>query len=393
MLNILTEDSSWKDFLYYLGRAKKARRKSDLKFYLSEIQPILFMSPDETKEYLINNHAEFIDYYINKDGHVELDEITVHRLISEFGKIDGKSEVDKSPVKTTDVNTYLVNITSVGDIKNTILTKDSNEQQIKTYFNNLKKLRDNGSEFPVDLDMVWMLLYNRKDSAIKDLKRNYTQDVDYQVLRQMAENLNGGRPVEKIYLSVSCLEFFVANKRRDIFNIYKEAFWATVNNKTQTQQPKIDIKTEIRNSVIEMIPEVIRETIKAVQENANLISQTRQPKLLPSPRIYKPANQSDWQKESIQSFASELGITYNELCDLLVNSLFVKNGRGSVLLPRIKFVREGLFRIETNDNEQRLGFSTSGKWKIKEMVNASKSPEPVVIIKKKNDKFDPLNCV
>lgn len=163
------------------------------------------------------------------------------------------------------------------------LTKDCPEATIKSYFQGILKLTRENKEFPVDLDDVWMLAYGRKEEATRSLKSNFIEDVDFKIrlstnyknqvskeqetmpddifatngenseltdknrtkevpdedvftsknqpksadnqfLRRNAENSRKGRPIEKYYLSVSCLEFFIARKIRAVFEVYRQVF-------------------------------------------------------------------------------------------------------------------------------------------------------------------------
>lgn len=107
---------------------------------------------------------------------------------------------------------------------NLILSKESNDSDIKRYFESVLKLSDAGNEFPVNLDLVWMLIYGRKSDAVEALQRDFMQDVDYQVLRQNPQNPNGGRPSNEYHLTISCMEFFIARKIRPVFEVYRQVF-------------------------------------------------------------------------------------------------------------------------------------------------------------------------
>ena len=48
---------------------------------------------------------------------------------------------------------------------------------------------DAGENFPVNLDEVWMLAYERKDHAVRDLKNNFVQLPDIQSLLKNGERL------------------------------------------------------------------------------------------------------------------------------------------------------------------------------------------------------------
>lgn len=116
------------------------------------------------------------------------------------------------------------------------LTKQSTDQEIKAYFEEVLRLTRDSEEFPVNLDDVWPLVFGRKEEAVRALKndRLFVEDIDYQVLRRNAENPNsftqrcakpqGGRPTNIYMLSVPCLEFFIARKVRPVFEVYRYVF-------------------------------------------------------------------------------------------------------------------------------------------------------------------------
>jgi phage antirepressor YoqD-like protein len=104
------------------------------------------------------------------------------------------------------------------------LTKSSTENEIKTYFKKVLELKQSGEEFPVNLELVWPLVYARKEEAVRALTSDFIQSIDYQVLRKNAENPVGGRPSDDYHLSVSCMEFFIARKVRPVFEVYRQVF-------------------------------------------------------------------------------------------------------------------------------------------------------------------------
>lgn len=61
------------------------------------------------------------------------------------------------------------------------LTKQSTDQEIKAYFEEVLRLSRDSEEFPVNLDDVWPLVYLRKDKAVRSLQSNdlFMQGVDY----------------------------------------------------------------------------------------------------------------------------------------------------------------------------------------------------------------------
>ena len=116
------------------------------------------------------------------------------------------------------------------------LTKQSTDQEIKAYFEEVLRMSRDSEEFPVNLDEVWPLVFGRKQEAVRALRndRLFVENIDYQVLRKNAqnsevlrkdaENQQGGRPTEIYMLSVPCLEFFIARKVRAVFEVYRQVF-------------------------------------------------------------------------------------------------------------------------------------------------------------------------
>lgn len=100
-----------------------------------------------------------------------------------------------------------------------ILTKESSDEQIREYFNAILELSQSNNEYPVNMDNVWMLVYNQKSDAVDALKRDFMEGIDYKVLRQKPQNPNGGRPINEYHISLSCLEFFIARKVRAVFEV------------------------------------------------------------------------------------------------------------------------------------------------------------------------------
>lgn len=150
-----------------------------------------------------------------------------------------------------------------------ILSKESSESEIKRYFNAVLELSKSDNEFPINLDEVWMLIYGRKEEAVRALISNeqFIENVDYQVLRKNAENHNGGRPSNEYHLSVSCMEFFIARKVRPVFEVYRQVFH------------KVAKKEISRKELALMVLQAEEEKEKLIIENQLLISENS--RLLP----------------------------------------------------------------------------------------------------------------
>lgn len=89
-----------------------------------------------------------------------------------------------------------------------ILTKTSTENEIRAYFTKVLELTKSGEEFTVDLEMVWPLAYGRKEEAVRVLKKDFIQDVDYKRIENNIYKINGGRPTYNYLLSIDCVKLF-----------------------------------------------------------------------------------------------------------------------------------------------------------------------------------------
>lgn len=130
-----------------------------------------------------------------------------------------------------------------------ILSKNSSESEIKRYFNAILKLAKSNEEYPVNLDEVWPLIYGRKQEAVRALVSEiygFVQGVDYQVVRKDAQRAEDGQFIgggTDYYLTISCMEFFIARKVRPVFEVYRKVFHKVTENK-QYSKP-IGLKDQI----------------------------------------------------------------------------------------------------------------------------------------------------
>ena len=122
---------------------------------------------------------------------------------------------------------------------NVILSKDSSPSDIERYFRGVLELDQQDKVFSVNLDDVWPLAYTRKDVAVRALKANFIENVDYLPLRQNVERSEDGRfsgGGYDYYLTSACLEYFVARKVRPVFEVYRRVFHHVANS---FQQPNL----------------------------------------------------------------------------------------------------------------------------------------------------------
>ena len=135
------------------------------------------------------------------------------------------------------------------------LTKQSTDQEIKAYFEEVLRMSRDSEEFPVNLDEVWPLVYSRKDKAVRALKEGelFIEGIDYIPLPQNGERLEGNllaqngkrmangqfNGCDKVTykLSVPCLEFFIARKVRPVFEVYRQVFHKVASGELPLRMP------------------------------------------------------------------------------------------------------------------------------------------------------------
>lgn len=153
------------------------------------------------------------------------------------------------------------------------LTKSSTSDEIKAYFTAILNLSSKSEQFPVDLDEVWMLVYERKDNAVKALVRDFIENEDYKLLRRKAEQVSGAKYFDNYKLSLSCLEYFIARKVRPVFEVYRQVFHKVTLPQKQLPSNYVE--------ALEALLESEKEKQGLLMENTALIkeSETNQPKV------------------------------------------------------------------------------------------------------------------
>lgn len=120
---------------------------------------------------------------------------------------------------------------------NIILSKESSNNELKCYFEAVLKLSQSDNEFPINLNDVWMLAYSEKGKAVRALKTNFIENIDFSLAqngKQTIKQGRGGHNEETYMLSTSCLEYFIARKVRPVFEVYRQVFHKTMQ-KSQMQ--------------------------------------------------------------------------------------------------------------------------------------------------------------
>lgn len=195
-----------------------------------------------------------------------------------------------------------------------ILTKESSDEQIREYFNAILELSQSNNEYPVNMDNVWMLVYNQKSDAVDALKRDFMEGIDYKVLRQKPQNPNGGRPINEYHISLSCLEFFIARKVRAVFEVYRKVFHGI------TKQMNI--------------PQTFAEALRLAAEQAEQLE--RQQKLIAEQKPkaeYFDALVDRKLNINFRDTAKEIGIKEKDFIKFLLDKEYVYRDKKGQLKP------------------------------------------------------------
>lgn len=102
--------------------------------------------------------------------------------------------------------------------------KQGDVSKVKKFFSILFSKENKGNKFPVDLDEVFELAYERKDHAVRALQQDFMQNIDYQFFPKNGERKFKER--DKYSLSLKAFEFFIVRKDRELFTIYSEVMVA-----------------------------------------------------------------------------------------------------------------------------------------------------------------------
>ena len=207
-------------------------------------------------------------------------------------------------------------------MSNIQLTKSSSESDLKRYFTAVLELSQSDNKFPINLDEVWPLVYSEKGKAVRALRKNFFEGEDYitsslsslaqngkSVVRGNAGKLQGSTPTD-YFLTLSCMEYFIARKVRPVFEVYRQVFHKVAVEKTYLPHN---------------YKEALAQLLAQVEANEQLQLENRQLEqqntiLLPKARVYDQVIQSpndEWLKTT-SSVANEIGMSGQKLNNMLV---------------------------------------------------------------------------
>lgn len=250
------------------------------------------------------------------------------------------------------------------------LTKDSTAEQIKQYFERVLELYRSNEQFPINLDDVWMLVYADKGKAVRALKDNFIENEDFILLTQNGKqkdevftrngkNSNGGRPTMNYFLSVSCMEYFIARKVRSVFNVYRTVFKKVATNEV-TVLPK-DYATALRQpaSEVEKNEQLKLEAMKREQQ-----LEEQRPKVVFADAIV--GSNSSCLVGELAKLITQNGVTIgqNRLFEWLRANRYLGSVGERRNVPNQIFIEKGLFELKKSTHSENGVMKTTVTTKV-----------------------------
>lgn len=191
-------------------------------------------------------------------------------------------------------------------MSNIQLTKSSSESDLKRYFTAVLELSHNDNKFPINLDEVWPLVYAERGVAVKALKKNFFENEDFIIsVDQNVKRDWGGQNKVDYFLSLSCMEYFIARKVRPVFEVYRQVFHRTAQSVTPSYQ----------------IEDPVKRAEKWIEEQKTLALLKQQNETLaPKARVYDQVigNAQDSSTFTTRQVAQEIGMTDQRLYAILM---------------------------------------------------------------------------
>lgn len=196
---------------------------------------------------------------------------------------------------------------------NTALTLQSSNEELKAYFEAVCRIVDsNADEFPINLDEVWPLAYSEKGKAVRALKDGFIENVDYKSIATNGKTDTGGYRVTNYFISVSCLEYLIARKHRNVFEVYRRVFHAAR-------------KGELRPAIPQTYSEALRQLADEVEakEKAQLLLAEKSEQLDESKEWYSikrwaQMHRRNWRSynwRKLKAVSYELGYAVKKIFD------------------------------------------------------------------------------
>lgn len=246
-----------------------------------------------------------------------------------------------------------------------VLSKSSSESDLKRYFTAVLELSKSDNKFPINLDEVWPLVYSGRNKATRALKENFFENEDFITVTQ---NGQGGQFAKTDYfLSLSCLEYFIARKVRPVFEVYRQVFHKTVSAPSLPMTYK-EALTQLlasveQNEKLQLENEKLQGDVRT-QQTINSVLSAEVEELQPKGRIYdKVMNSNENSLSTTSSVANEIGMSGQKLNKMLMACGVIYKAPNGEYLFTSDYRRWNLGRsVSVTIGEETCRIKTYIKW-------------------------------
>ena len=242
-----------------------------------------------------------------------------------------------------------------------VLSKSSSSEDLKRYFTAVLELSKSDNKFPINLDEVWPLVYSEKSKAVRALRKNFYEGEDYTAQKGDYQGFaQNGKAHDyssvDYFLSLSCLEYFIARKVRPVFEVYRQVFHKVAN--TPAALPA-------------NYKEALRQLLAQVEQNEQLQLQNEQqqeqitlmrPKVRTYEQVINTPHDEEWLKTTT-SVANEIGMSGQKLNRMLCACGIIYRTHSGEYLFCTEYLRWNLGKaVSCVINEEKGQIKTYIKW-------------------------------
>ena len=238
-----------------------------------------------------------------------------------------------------------------------VLSKSSSNEDLKRYFTAVLELSKADNKFPINLDDVWQLVYSERSKSVRALRNDFFEGEDFvsSSLSPLAQNgkrtekgqFNGANKID-YFLSLSCLEYFIARKVRPVFEVYRQVFH-------KVAQGTHNLPTTYK--------EALQQLLAQVEQNEQL--QQQNALMLPKARTYDAVMNTpfDEKLKTTSSVAAEIGMSAQALNTMLVACNIIYKAPDGEYIIAANYREWGLAKtVCVTVNEEKGIIRTYLKW-------------------------------
>lgn len=235
-------------------------------------------------------------------------------------------------------------------MQNLQLSKSSSKEDLKRYFTAVLELSKTDNKFPINIDEVWPLVYAERGVAVKALKKNFFENEDFITVDQNVNGRNNGQFSKTDYfLSLSCLEYFIARKVRPVFEVYRQVFHKVAEGTHK-------LPTTYKEALQQLLAQV-EENELLQQQNAVML-----PKVRTYEQVINTPHDDEWLKTT-SSVANEIGMSGQKLNKMLCACGIIYRTQSGEYLFAAEYLRWNLGKtVSCVINEEKGQIRTYIKW-------------------------------